>query len=74
MVTYQHMKIALLVSSLLLQLFLGCLEWYLEMLALWMTMKVHSERCQILHNNALIFCAVETRMEAFALAYLAFFQ
>lgn len=74
MVTYLHMKIVLHVSFLLLQLFLECLEWYLEMLASWMTTKIHFENFQILHNNALTSCVVETRMEAFALAYLAFFQ
>lgn len=74
MVIYQHMKIVLLVSFLLLQGFPGCLEWYLEILALWMTMKIHFESCQILHISALISCAVETRMEAFALAYSEFFQ
>ena len=70
----QHMKIALLASSHQLQEFLGYRDWFLETPASWMIVKIHFKTCQVLHNNALIFFAVETEMESFALVYLEVFQ
>lgn len=61
-------------SSLLLQEFLECLVWYLEIQVSWMIVKIHLESFLILHINVSTSYAVETKMEAFALAYLAFSQ
>lgn len=74
LVTSQHMKTALLVSSLLLQEFLRCLGWCLEILASRMIVKIHSGSWQIRRTNVLAFCAVETKMEAYALIFLEYFQ
>lgn len=70
-VTWQSMKIEPLVSSLLLQEFLGCLDWYLEIVASWRTVKIHFRSWQILLIGVSISYAVEIKMEIFVLLYLA---
>lgn len=68
---FQFTKIGLLDSFLLHQEFLGCQEWLVEMLAFWMV-KIPFKSYQILHTNVSTSFAAETKMEVFALVYLAF--
>lgn len=72
-VASQLMKTVHLVSSLLLLEFQGHLEWCLERLASWMIVKIHFLSCLIPHTDVLIFFAVETEMEAYALVSSEYF-
>lgn len=74
LVTSPHMKTGLLVSSLLLQEVLRCLGWCLEILASQMIVKILSGSYQIRRTNVLAFCVVGTKMEAYALIFLEYFQ
>lgn len=71
MVTLQSMKTEPPVSFLLLQKFLGCLDWYLGIMASWMIVKIHFRSCQILLTNSSTSYVVETKMGIFVLVYLA---
>lgn len=74
LVACQHMKIVHLASSHLPLEFLGYRDWFLGTPASWMIVKTHFKSYQVPHNNLLIFFAVETEMESFALVFLEFFQ
>lgn len=68
------MKIGLVVSSLLLQGFLGCLVWVLEMLVSVMILKIHFTRYWLLQVNISACCLVGIKTAAFASVFLEFFQ
>jgi len=71
MLILPSMKIEPLVSFLLLQEFLGCLDWYLVIMGSWMIVKIHFRSCQILLTNDSTSYAVQIKREIFVLVYLA---